>query len=718
MELSGTINRSITLSGSMIARGLDGRGIVSIAKTGTAGLVDTYTITYTDATTSTFTVTNGANGQITATSFAEEFSSSKAYAAGDYVVYSGQLYQFTAAHAAGAWAGTDATAVQIADQVSELKSAFDEIWITGKNLFNKDDVVDGKYISKNTGLEVALATSTASNFIEIEPSTTYIISCSVLNQIRYAVYNANKEYITGEDSSAAFTTPAEAKYIRFSVPTSTLDNAQLEKGDTATAYEAYYHVIAPQFVWSNELEEKIETFTDPLTNQINYLKDGNDLFALKYNKGFIGSTGAITVPTANQEVYTDKVAVNEGDVINLSLQYDTARAMWLAYATYDANEAFKSRVALINASASSYSGTITIGSGVKYVVFTFRTYGVATFSAYRTAYFYKTLSTQVSVLNDKIETYQPKTSVTVKSIAHRGDDVDAPQCTAPSYIIARKLGFEIAENDVWYSEDGQYVMEHDTTLTRLGDMVDINGYLMYTDGSTYYWVHPSTNAVYTWNGTAYVASSVPLSSLTRCNGSNYGVNSTYANIGLNFDILRRIDFGVYKGAKYKGTQIMTFEEWVLLCKQLGMEIYIDRKWNYTNEQIAELAGIVKKYGMGDKASWLGMDGAKIIALRNIIPDSRCCLLQHPSQALIDAYTPYNVGRGFFFNGNGKTMTEAEIQLGLTAGFDVEVWFVDYGTMTEEQVLNTIRTAVAYGVTGLTLDKYRVDDAFTYLLEQF
>lgn len=37
-------------------------GIQSIAKTGTAGLVDTYTITYADATTSTFTVTNGAKG--------------------------------------------------------------------------------------------------------------------------------------------------------------------------------------------------------------------------------------------------------------------------------------------------------------------------------------------------------------------------------------------------------------------------------------------------------------------------------------------------------------------------------------------------------------------------------------------------------------------------------------------------------------------------------
>ena len=42
--------------------GEDGRGIVSIEKTGTAGLVDTYTITYTDNTTSTFTVINGKEG--------------------------------------------------------------------------------------------------------------------------------------------------------------------------------------------------------------------------------------------------------------------------------------------------------------------------------------------------------------------------------------------------------------------------------------------------------------------------------------------------------------------------------------------------------------------------------------------------------------------------------------------------------------------------------
>lgn len=49
-------------TGATGATGATGKGISSIAKTGTSGLVDTYTITYTDNTTSIFTVKNGADG--------------------------------------------------------------------------------------------------------------------------------------------------------------------------------------------------------------------------------------------------------------------------------------------------------------------------------------------------------------------------------------------------------------------------------------------------------------------------------------------------------------------------------------------------------------------------------------------------------------------------------------------------------------------------------
>lgn len=50
---------SVTITGGSSS---GGKGIQSIAKTSTSGLVDTYTITYTDGTTSTYTVTNGKDG--------------------------------------------------------------------------------------------------------------------------------------------------------------------------------------------------------------------------------------------------------------------------------------------------------------------------------------------------------------------------------------------------------------------------------------------------------------------------------------------------------------------------------------------------------------------------------------------------------------------------------------------------------------------------------
>lgn len=259
MELSGTINRSITLSGSMIARGLDGRGIVSIAKTGTSGLVDTYTITYTDATTSTFTVTNGANGQITATSFAEEFSSSKAYAVGDYVVYSGQLYQFTTAHAAGAWNASHATAVQIADQVSELKSAIDQITAEKVSINRWDGTNAGHYyVNQVTGGLESSASYTASDFIKIDnDSNKIIISADTsTSTLRYALYTDADEstfvrgsvggLLTQDSATGRYYTEIDvtnASYIRFSLGNIYFANADsrlmLSLGDAVPRFSIY-----------------------------------------------------------------------------------------------------------------------------------------------------------------------------------------------------------------------------------------------------------------------------------------------------------------------------------------------------------------------------------------------------------------------------------------------------------------------------------------------
>ena len=64
LEQSGTAKKLTgqILENWLLSFGAGLGGIQSIVKTSTAGLVDTYTITYSDASTSTFTVTNGAKG--------------------------------------------------------------------------------------------------------------------------------------------------------------------------------------------------------------------------------------------------------------------------------------------------------------------------------------------------------------------------------------------------------------------------------------------------------------------------------------------------------------------------------------------------------------------------------------------------------------------------------------------------------------------------------
>ena len=56
-----SINNSQQISDikTMLVKGMNGEGIESIEKTATEGFIDTYTITYTDGTKTTFDVTNG-----------------------------------------------------------------------------------------------------------------------------------------------------------------------------------------------------------------------------------------------------------------------------------------------------------------------------------------------------------------------------------------------------------------------------------------------------------------------------------------------------------------------------------------------------------------------------------------------------------------------------------------------------------------------------------
>lgn len=116
-----------TLIGNI--KGKNGRGIVSIRKTGTTGSIDTYTITYTDDTTSTFTINNSDSislqRQIVPSAAVESSATaSQAYAAGDYVVVNGILRKVKSAIAKGNSIGdSNSTATTVTGELATLEDS-------------------------------------------------------------------------------------------------------------------------------------------------------------------------------------------------------------------------------------------------------------------------------------------------------------------------------------------------------------------------------------------------------------------------------------------------------------------------------------------------------------------------------------------------------------------------------------------------------------------
>lgn len=168
-----------TLIGNI--KGESGRGIASIKKTGTTGSVDTYTITYTDDTTSTFTIKNSdeimLQRQIVPSASVEASNiASQPYKDGQYVVVAGALRKVTSAIAEGnTISDSNSTATTVGGELGRFKvgssvskvsfgkgaSGHFEIWFEvdgfSKCLYFTDDLV-GVYDAKtDTGKDIRLS---------------------------------------------------------------------------------------------------------------------------------------------------------------------------------------------------------------------------------------------------------------------------------------------------------------------------------------------------------------------------------------------------------------------------------------------------------------------------------------------------------------------------------------------------------------------------------
>lgn len=331
---------------------------------------------------------------------------------------------------------------------------------------------------------------------------------------------------------------------------------------------------------------------------------------------------------------------------------------------------------------------------------------------YFTPYYSDKVSAQIEKNTDTITRTALHNDI-VETVSHQGYKVNAPKSTKWAYIAAKQRGYKIVENDINFSSttNRTLFMWHDETFGVCGDIVDADhGYLLFADGSTYYWYDSENDVVYDLD---YESTAVSVSSLTRVNGSDLSCTST------PWKLIKEIDVGVRLGQKFKGTKVLTVEEWVLLCKQLGMDIYIDRKVNIES-YVSYLVGIVKKHGMLDHASWVINASASIgTAIRAVDPNARLLLITRPSEEQLPAIATLAAsGRGLAYDLSNDVMTSEVITEALTNGIQVEAYYVEYGSDTEETIFTEIRRLVDMGCTRLTLDKYMVQDAYNYLIDEY
>ena len=134
------------------------------------------------------------------------------------------------------------------------------VWFEkGKNLFNKDTITNG-YRLDESGIPSSASNEFISDFISVKPSTQYVRNYGGTSPYtRTCFYDSSKTFISKDDEHQTFTTPNNARFLRFSEYTTNLNEMQVEEGSTATTYEPY---VEPSINVDEELWYKKGGFVD------------------------------------------------------------------------------------------------------------------------------------------------------------------------------------------------------------------------------------------------------------------------------------------------------------------------------------------------------------------------------------------------------------------------------------------------------------------------
>lgn len=462
--------------------------------------------------------------------------------------------------------------------------------IYGDNLFYYDTtrLLPNTYIEASTGNIVSETGYTTTDFIAVKPNTEYVMTYGgfvISNNNYYALYdnkfNLIRTATATERQSNKITTTENTAYIR---------NSTLSNRFSATT------MIVLKTLYDDGITEFIP-FTIKFVNDNNadYIKTNTeDIKKLKDNMSIIKPVIITTVTGKIYKVTNGALEIVEGSSYSTYkttiIEVNGNDEIYYTGRVYN----YQRQYSLIALDDNNTPISYALNNTSDTLIYDYKFIIPANATKLVIQSYIKQPEIQkleLTSINDCIEITNGVLQYdnVIRSIQRIGGYGNTPHHSVIGYKNAYKVGFRILLCDLRFTSDNVPVLFHDTYLNQnYSDVYDSNGQLVSTDPPIYI------------------------------------ADSTYEE-------LSAYDYGLYKGIQYKNYPLMTLYDMLKLCKELGVELYIEVK-SMTEEQAAIACNAVKAYGMSNKTTWAGsltqmqyvisnIDTARVGTMPEIISDT-------------------------------------------------------------------------------------------------
>lgn len=239
----------------------------------------------------------------------------------------------------------------------------------------------------------------------------------------------------------------------------------------------------------------------------------------------------------------------------------------------------------------------------------------------------------------------------VRNINHRGFNYYYPENTIEAFKESKRNAFDFVETDVRFTADNVPVLLHDATINRTGRNID---------GSK-------------------IEAEIYISDIS------YEEALTY-------------DFGIYKSTDFAGTKIPSFDEFIRLCRRIGLHPYIEIEGEITAEQAGILVEIVNDRGLLNYVTWITFSYESLLRILEKDPSARVGLNCITTDGLTTNQKNYigkikAITNNVFIHADMNSVNKC-VEDALFYGLSLEVWCPN----TENEIIN-----LSDYVSGVTSD---------------